>query len=201
MAERRPPSPVPHLTTIPTQGPATWDRLRPIFAKLEAFLDRLQDGYSGLPAPHEETHLVGGDDALDEPGTPTTVDAGSTADIGDGPSFAREDHEHAVTTGSAVSLGEANAEGSGVALARAAHVHKLSTRVSLNGIVIGTRKRINIVVAPGSSVTVTDDSANDQVTLTLGSSSQGSSESIEPWLQRMALEGYAMREVSAVNFR
>jgi hypothetical protein len=168
MAQRRPPPPPPHLATTPTQGQATWEVLHPMLAKLEDFLKQAGlDAFSGLPVPHEETHLVDGADPLQTPSDPTTVDAGSTADIGDGPSFAREDHEHAVTTGSAVSLGEANAEGSGVALARASHVHRLDTRVAKNGTTIGTRKRINLIEGAGATITVSDDSAADEVDITI----------------------------------
>lgn len=51
----------------------------------------------GLPHPHEETHLVGGDDALAAPGAPSSILLGQAADTGDGPSYAREDHVHDTT--------------------------------------------------------------------------------------------------------
>ena len=181
-----------------------YEALRPIFAKLERFLLRAgQDAYSGLPVPHEETHLVGGADALDTPATPTTVDAGSIGDIGDGPSFAREDHEHGVTTGTAVALGEAEAEGSGVALARAAHVHKLSIRVAKDGTIIGTRKRLNFSTTTAVSLSISDDSTNDEIDIVIGggSVSGSASESLDAWFQRKAVEGYALREFTATNFR
>lgn len=169
MASRRSTSPPPHLAAL--KGPFSeqqWQKLISMLGKLEDFLKHMQDGYSGLPAPHQETHLVGGDDELAEPEDPTTIDAGSAADPGDGPSFAREDHEHAVTTGTAVALGEAEAEGSGVALARAAHVHKLAVRVAKNGVVVGTRKRLNFLVGSGGSITIDDDSSTDEVDITIG---------------------------------
>lgn len=57
-----------------------------------------QSLYNSIPAPHQATHLVGGSDALQAPGTPLSVDVNQAASIGVGPSLAREDHRHAVVT-------------------------------------------------------------------------------------------------------
>lgn len=172
--QRRPPPPPPHLAAVPTKGAVTWEVLQPILAKLEPFLLQAGlDAFSGLPAPHEETHLVGGADELAEPGTPTTVDAGSTATAGLGPSFAREDHEHAVTTGTPVDLGEALAEGSGAPLARASHVHKLLTRIAKAGSTTGTRKAVNFIDGSGITVTCADNSGSDRVDVTVALSGGG----------------------------
>lgn len=112
MAGRRHPPPVPKLSQQ-----KSW---KAGFSLIEDFLRHLLDGFSGLPAPHQETHLAAGDDALQTPGTPTTVDAGSAASTGDGPSYAYEDHEHAVSTAApSNSTGTAASEGSGAALMRA----------------------------------------------------------------------------------
>lgn len=67
--------------------------------RLEEWLRALKDGFSGLPQPHADTHLVGGDDALATPATPTTVTVNVSAGIGDGPAPAREDHDHALDLG------------------------------------------------------------------------------------------------------
>lgn len=56
-------------------------------------------------------------------GSITTIDAGDIPVAGTSDTAARGDHEHGVTTGSAVSLAAANAEGSGPSLARANHTH------------------------------------------------------------------------------
>lgn len=203
--QRRPPPPPTHISAVPTRGPVTWEVLQPLFTHLEKFLLQAGlDAFSGLPAPHQETHLVGGADELAEPGDPTTVDAGSTADPGLGPSFAREDHEHAVTTGAAISLGEANAEGSGVALARAGHVHRLDVRVAKDGITIGTRKRINFVSGSGGALTVADDSTNDEIDVTIGGAgavSGSSVESLNDWYTRKAVEAYGLRGYNAATYR
>jgi hypothetical protein len=51
------------------------------------------DAHSGLPAPHEHTHLATGSDPLATPGTPQAL--GDTNAAGSGPSYAYEDHVHA----------------------------------------------------------------------------------------------------------
>lgn len=82
--------------------------------------------YDSLPAPHQETHLVGGSDEFDEPAAPTTITPDATADIGDGPSYAREDHTHAIATATASALvagTAASTEGTSSSFARADHIH------------------------------------------------------------------------------
>lgn len=88
MAGRRHTSPVPRLTQIP------WEKAG---VPLEDFLKHLRDGFSGMPTPHELTHLVTGNDALQTPGAPDAILLGETGSIGLGPSFAREDHQHDTT--------------------------------------------------------------------------------------------------------
>lgn len=206
MPQRRHPGSAPHLAALRGDfSPEKWryfvDTLLPA---LEKFLNRgVVDGFSGAPTPHQDTHLAEGSDPLQTPDTPTTVDAGSSADAGEGPSYAYEDHEHAVTTGTAAALGEAEAEGSGVALARASHIHKLATRVAKDGTTIGTRKRINLSAGVGGSLTVTDDSTNDEVDIVIGGQSNPNSsvESLDDWYTRKAVEAYALRETIATSYR
>lgn len=59
--------------------------------KQEEFNRAMMDSWSGLPAPHAETHLVGKSDALQSPAAPRTVIAGGQALAGNGPSYMRED--------------------------------------------------------------------------------------------------------------
>lgn len=191
---RRHPPPEPILAGL------DWPRAARL---IQDYLRHLKDGFSGDPFPHQETHLVGGTDALATPGTPTTIDAGSIGAAGVGPAPAREDHEHGVTTGAPVALGESLAEGSGAALARASHVHPLSIRVAKAGSTVGTRKRINLVDGSGGSVTVSDDASGDQITITFGSASASgsSAESLSDWYTRKSVEAYAVRPTIATTYR
>lgn len=94
------------------------------------------NGYSGLPAPHEETHLAGGADPLTTPGTPTTVslaNAAVAADVGDGPSYAYENHSHGII--------------------------KRDVRVMAVGVDVGTRNAISF----SDAFIVTDNSGSDRV--------------------------------------
>ena len=87
---RRRPPPVPALSTMAV----------PVaMRKLEEWLRSLSADASGLPPTHEETHLAGGSDALDTPGTPTDVTVNVAANAGDGASYAYEDHQHGVDLG------------------------------------------------------------------------------------------------------
>lgn len=67
--------------------------------KVQEALVAQVDGFSGLPAAHAESHLVGGEDALQAPGTPRTVTVGGAASRGSGPSFMREDAQLIVGAG------------------------------------------------------------------------------------------------------
>jgi hypothetical protein len=69
------------------------------FRRLEEWLRALSADASGLPPTHAASHLAGGSDALETPGTPSTVTVNVGADAGDGPSFALEDHAHALDLG------------------------------------------------------------------------------------------------------
>ncbi len=87
---RRRPPPVPALSKMSPEV---------AFRRLEEWLRALSADASGLPPTHAETHLAGGSDALETPGTPSTVTVNVGADAGDGPSFALEDHAHALDLG------------------------------------------------------------------------------------------------------
>ena len=67
--------------------------------RLEEYLRAIKDGFSGLPQPHAATHRVAGEDPLATPATPTTTTVNVSADAGDGPSYALEDHQHAIDLG------------------------------------------------------------------------------------------------------
>jgi hypothetical protein len=81
---RRQPPPIP--TGAPPAPEFMWAKL------LELWRWSMQ-GYIGLPAPHADTHLATGDDALQAPGVPVGVHLTDAA-IGDGPAYAYEDHQH-----------------------------------------------------------------------------------------------------------
>jgi hypothetical protein len=104
-AGRRHPPAVPNLDAlIRDPGPNTplpvfVRSVRDALRQVANYLSKLQDGFSGAPTPHADTHLVGGSDALQTPGTPRTVLVGSNANSGNGPSFMREDAQLVVGAG------------------------------------------------------------------------------------------------------
>lgn len=131
------------------------------------------DAYDGHPAPHQATHLLGASDALQFPGTPTTIRAGITADAGAGPSFAAEDHVHDISTGTPVALGTALAEGTGEALARASHVHPRAIEVLKAAVLVAVRRMLNFIDSASVTVAVADNAGNDRVDVTLTATGAG----------------------------
>lgn len=96
--------------------------------------------------------------------TPSTINAGDTGDIGtESLGWSPGDHEHAVATESATGLANANAEGSSTSLARADHAHKRDVRVAKAGSDVGTRNRLNFADSSQITITVSDDSGNDEI--------------------------------------
>lgn len=81
----------------------------------------------GTTAGHDTTtrHVFGASSALGTPGTPTTITPDDSGSAGSGNRPAREDHRHAITTATAVSVGTANSEGDASTFARSNHVHEL----------------------------------------------------------------------------
>lgn len=83
---RRNPPDLPALTRL------DWALAKKPIYELLRFL--AQDSFDSIPAPHEETHLQGGDDALQTPEDPETLTLNAPTDVGEGPSYALEDHVH-----------------------------------------------------------------------------------------------------------
>lgn len=105
--------------------------------------------------------------------SPTTVQAGDTAQVGVALFASHEDHQHAVDTalsGDLVATGTANAAGVSVKLPRADHAHRLELRVQDTGVAVGQRPIINFVNA-----TVADDGGDDRINITIPSTSLGAS--------------------------
>jgi hypothetical protein len=75
-----------------------------------------------------------------------------------------------VTTATPVDLGEALAEGSGDALARASHIHKLLVRLAKAGATVGTRKAANFIDGSNITVSVVDNAGSDRVDITIAAS-------------------------------
>jgi hypothetical protein len=80
--------------TLSDISAASWNSCRRTVHDALKYL--VQFSFDSLPAPHQETHLAGGSDALQTPGTPTTLDPNLGAAVGSGPSYAYEDHRHAI---------------------------------------------------------------------------------------------------------
>lgn len=98
---------------------------------------------------------------------PSTIEAGATAAIGsatDG--WSPGPHVHGVNTTSAVGLANANAEGTGAPLARAAHTHKRDVRIKA-GATDNIRNAIRFIGGDGVSVTAADDSGDDETEVTI----------------------------------
>lgn len=140
--------------------------------KLLADAIRIQDDfnseicrtYQGSPIEHGWTHGVTASDPLPLPLiVPKLVMAGTSPAIGVGPSYMREDAQLAAETGTPTDLGEANAEGSGTALARATHVHKLLVRAAKAGVTTGTRKRLNFTDTASFQFNLADDAVGDEI--------------------------------------
>lgn len=73
--------------------------------------------------------------AQKNPGDPTTIQAGVAASPGTTATaepLAKDDHVHPVLTGTPVSVGTANSEGTSTALTRADHVHDGSAALYLS---------------------------------------------------------------------
>lgn len=78
----------------------------------------------GAPVPHASTHRPAtGSDPLATAAPTTTLSPVITNTAGTGDSFSRNDHTHAIATGTPSTIGTANAEGTGTAFARNDHIH------------------------------------------------------------------------------
>lgn len=77
------------------------------------------------------------------------------------------------STASATDLGNTNAAGSASSLARSDHVHKRTVRIKKAGSDIAIRNAINLIEGSNVTLTVADDSANDEVDVTIAASGGG----------------------------
>jgi hypothetical protein len=125
-----------------------WEDVAP---ELSRFLRRLFDSENdGLPAGFKNT-------------TPETVDADGVDSPGvESSGWAAANHDHDISTGVAVGLGNASAEGVSAELARASHVHKRDVRFKLNDSDVATRNAPNFTDAD-VEWTLNDDLGNDEV--------------------------------------
>ena len=119
--------------------------------ELQRFLKYLQDSQDESTGDGRSYTLV--PEAVD-----TSAGAVGDPDLGWSPGS----HKHKAATGIPVGLGNANAEGSGIALAREDHVHKRTVRVK-RGPDVGTRNALNF----SADFTVSDDLINDEVDIAL----------------------------------
>lgn len=79
---------------IPDISAGSWNNMRGPVHRALKFLT--QYAFDSLPGLHAFTHLKGGSDALQTPGTPATLDPNVGAVVGVGPSYSYEDHKHAL---------------------------------------------------------------------------------------------------------
>lgn len=93
---------------------------------------------------------------------PEDVSAAAAA-VGNSGSAAPGNHRHHITTGAPATVGTSNSEGSGDALARASHVHRLEVPVKVAGSAIGARPTLNLSAA----FAVTDNGGADRLDVDL----------------------------------
>jgi len=126
----------------------SWEDVAP---ELSRFLRRVFDSENdGIPAGFNNL-------------TPEQVNADGVDTPGlEGSGWAAADHDHDISTGSAVGLGNASSEGVSAELARASHVHKRDVRFKLNDIDVATRNAPNFLDAD-VVWTLNDDLGNDEV--------------------------------------
>jgi hypothetical protein len=86
-ANRRPPPEIPDISA------SNWNNAR---GAVHRFMTWSRQSYSGLPPQHAATHLVNAIDELQDAGPPAETDPNLGADVGEGPSYAREDHRHGI---------------------------------------------------------------------------------------------------------
>jgi hypothetical protein len=126
----------------------SWEDAAP---ELSRFLRRLFDSEgSGLPSGFGDQ-------------TPEEISADGTAGPGaESDGWASVSHDHPVSVGTAIGLGNASAEGVDSSLSRSDHIHKRDVRVRKADSDVATRNALNFL---DSSVewTVNDDLPNDEV--------------------------------------
>ena len=103
-------------------------------------------------------------------GATVAIAPDNAAGAGTSANLVREDHVHAVSTAAPVATGTANAAGSANTLARSDHVHRSTVAIAKAGTAVGARPAINFT---GAGVTITDDNANDRVTIDIATPGSG----------------------------
>lgn len=156
--------------------------------ELQRFLEKLaKQVHGGIPAGFNEE-------------TPTRVEADVSADPGtETAGWAAADHQHDVAVESAGGLGNANAEGSSNALARADHVHKRDVRVFADGVELSTRNALNF-----EGLSVVDDPAGDLVTIgvitSISLAEAASGGHLDDATLRQMVDSYPLRKLNRDNF-
>lgn len=82
-------------------------------------------------------------------------------------------------------LANSNVEGSSTQAARADHQHKRDVRVAKAGTDVGTRNRLNFIEGAGVTLTIADDSGDDEVDITIASAATTGKHSI--WIPATAM--------------
>jgi hypothetical protein len=116
------------------------------------------EGNAGSVARSNHTHAI-------EVGTATAAIApNNTQGGGSSTSMARIDHSHTLPTAAPVATGTANAAGTADTTVRSDHVHRTEVALQKAGATAGARPTINFT---GAGVTVTDDTVNDRINVSI----------------------------------
>jgi len=126
--------------------------LRTSLAATGALVDEAAVRLSVLEAEIDALQLAMGDFTGLGSAAPSSIQAGSSAEVGTSTKGAHEDHVHSILTGPATSIGGANTEGSGPALARANHSHLLQESSGPTNLPIGAVLDGELMARIGSSL-------------------------------------------------
>jgi hypothetical protein len=158
--ERRFPGSVPRLVgKVPSEYDPNYFSMQ--WDKITKFLYKLGDSVTGgIPAGASTAN-------------PSSIEPNAVADPGSYTSgWAPADHVHAIATGVASGLADANAEGSATSFSRSDHQHKRDLNVQANSVLTGTRNAINVRADTGVVVTGLDVPAGDRVDVQIGLSNR-----------------------------
>lgn len=136
-----------------------------------------KDAHGSPLKKHADSHLQTGTDPLQTPGTPTAITPDASGDPGSGPSYALEDHAHAISAAAPSHVALAGtagspAEGTSDSFARADHDHGAiarETEILVAGVSVGVRGKVNFVTGASAA----DNPGSNRVDVTVSGGGGG----------------------------